>query len=254
MKKIVRFSCLFLITMLLAFAFSACGGSKAEQSDAHAATPASSNAAQHTDEYDAGYDAGYEAGYDAGYAAGRKARSDASQSSANSSGNAGDDDGESSSYAGSNSASGSSNANAGASAKVNENDDSYAQSHLNGDDYATPNITVEKNGTYTDKDHVALYIHKFGTVPSNYVTKSKARKAGWVNTKGNLWDVLPGKSIGGGGFSNDDNTMPDAPGREWFECDIDYEGGFRNAKRLVYSDDGLIYYTDDHYKTFTRLY
>lgn len=101
---------------------------------------------------------------------------------------------------------------------------------------------------------MALYIHTYGTVPSNYVTKTKARKAGWVSSKGNLWDVLPGKSIGGGGFENDDNLLPDAPGRKWFECDIDYEGGFRNAKRIVYSNDGLIYYTDDHYKTFEQLY
>lgn len=101
---------------------------------------------------------------------------------------------------------------------------------------------------------MALFIHEYGTVPSNYVTKTKARNAGWVNTKGNLWDVLPGKSIGGGGFYNDDGMLPDAPGREWFECDIDYEGGFRNAKRIVYSNDGLVYYTDDHYETFQRLY
>ena len=119
---------------------------------------------------------------------------------------------------------------------------------------APSGITVEKDGEYTDKDHVALYIHTYGTVPSNYVTKTKARKAGWVNTEGNLWDVLPGKSIGGGGFNNDDGTLPDAPGREWFECDIDYDGGYRNAKRIVYSDDGLVFYTEDHYNTFEQLY
>lgn len=137
---------------------------------------------------------------------------------------------------------------------VDDDDESYAQSHLSGDSYTPPDIKVKRNGTYTDKDHVALYIHTYGTVPSNYVTKNKARKAGWVNTEGNLWDVLPGKSIGGGGFYNDDGMMPDAPDREWFECDIDYQGGYRNAKRLVYSNDGLIYYTNDHYKTFQRLY
>ena len=133
-------------------------------------------------------------------------------------------------------------------------DGSYAESHLTGEAYQPPDITVQKNGEYTDKDSVALYIHTYGTVPKNFVSKTKARNAGWVNTKGNLWDVLPGKSIGGGGFYNDDGMMPDAPGREWFECDIDYDGGFRNAKRIVYSNDGLIYYTDDHYKTFQRLY
>ena len=119
---------------------------------------------------------------------------------------------------------------------------------------SSSSLSVTKDGTYTDKEHVALYIHLYGHVPSNYVTKTKARKAGWVNTDGNLWDVLPGKSIGGGGFNNDDGTLPDAPGREWYECDIDYDGGFRNSKRIVYSDDGLVFYTGDHYKTFEQLY
>ena len=101
---------------------------------------------------------------------------------------------------------------------------------------------------------MALYIHLYGHVPSNYITKTKARRAGWVNTEGNLWDILPGKSIGGGGYSNDDGALPDAPGREWFECDIDYAGGYRNSKRIVYSNDGLIFYTGDHYNTFEQLY
>ncbi len=148
----------------------------------------------------------------------------------------------------------SASASASSSAAASAADDSYAENHLVSEAYTAPDITVEKKGEYTDKDHVALYIHTFGTVPSNYVSKAKARKAGWVNTEGNLWDVLPGKSIGGGGFYNDDNMMPDAPGREWFECDIDYDGGYRNAKRIVYSNDGLVYYTDDHYNTFQRLY
>ena len=133
--------------------------------------------------------------------------------------------------------------------------DAYAENHLVDQAYKPPaDLQVTESGTYTDKDHVALYIHLYGHVPSNSVSKTKARNAGWVNTEGNLWDVLPGMSIGGGGFYNDDHMMPDADGREWFECDIDYNGGFRNAKRLVYSNDGLIYYTDDHYPTFQRLY
>ncbi|MBQ1449977.1 MAG: hypothetical protein IIZ12_03475 [Eggerthellaceae bacterium] len=116
------------------------------------------------------------------------------------------------------------------------------------------NLTVKEDGEYTSKDEVALYIHLYGHVPSNYITKTKARRAGWVNTEGNLWDILPGKSIGGGGYSNDDGALPDAPGREWFECDIDYDGGYRNSKRIVYSNDGLIFYTGDHYNTFEQLY
>ena len=113
---------------------------------------------------------------------------------------------------------------------------------------------MEENGEYSDKDHVALYIHTYGKLPSNYISKTKARKAGWVSSKGNLWDVLPGKSIGGSRFYNDDGALPDASGRDWTECDIEYEGGFRGAKRIVFSNDGLIFYTDDHYKTFQQLY
>ena len=115
-------------------------------------------------------------------------------------------------------------------------------------------VTVVESGEYTDKDSVAEYVHLYGHLPGNYVSKTKARNAGWVNTEGNLWDVLPGKSIGGSEFYDDDDQLPDAPGRRWTECDIDYTGGYRNSKRLVFSNDGLIYFTNDHYKTFERLY
>ena len=101
---------------------------------------------------------------------------------------------------------------------------------------------------------MALYIHSFGHLPSNYISKTKARQAGWVNTKGNLWDVLPGKSIGGSDYHNDDGLLPDERGRTWKECDVNYEGGYRGAERLVYSNDGLVYYTGDHYESFTLLY
>ena len=128
-----------------------------------------------------------------------------------------------------------------------------------GDDKVTDpatGATVEFDGEYTSKDEVALYIHAFGDVPSNFVTKTKARNAGWVNTEGNLWDVLPGKSIGGGGFDNIEDELPLEydPERTFKECDINYAGGYRGSERLVYSDDGYIFYTNDHYETFTLLY
>lgn len=115
-------------------------------------------------------------------------------------------------------------------------------------------ITVAEDGEYSDKDHVALYIHMFGKLPQNYITKTKAQKSGYVKSEGNLWDVLPGKSIGGGPFSNNEGLLPEKEGRSYKECDIDYNGGTRNAKRIVYSNDGLIYYTEDHYNTFELLY
>ena len=121
-------------------------------------------------------------------------------------------------------------------------------------DGSTPSVTVTEDGKYTDKDRVAAYIHEFGHLPSNYISKTKARKAGWDNTKDNLWDVCPGMSIGGGPFYNDEGLLPDAENRYWTECDIDYEGGNRGAKRIVFSNDGLVFYTADHYESFEQLY
>ena len=114
-------------------------------------------------------------------------------------------------------------------------------------------ITIKKDGTYTDKNHVAAYIHKYKTLPSNYITKKEARKLGWKE-EGTLDRVAPGKIIGGDRFGNYEKLLPEKNGRAWKECDIDYVKGNRNAKRICYSDDGLIYYSPSHYKDFERLY
>ncbi|MBR0164502.1 MAG: ribonuclease [Lachnospiraceae bacterium] len=111
-----------------------------------------------------------------------------------------------------------------------------------------------QEASYTSAEDVALYLHTYGTLPPNFVTKQEAREAGWDAEKGNLQDVLPGMSIGGDRFGNREGLLPDAPGRTYYECDIDYHGGRRGAKRLVYSDDGLIFYTADHYASFEQLY
>lgn len=113
---------------------------------------------------------------------------------------------------------------------------------------------IEESGTYTSKDQVALYLHTYGRLPENYITKRDAEDLGWDSKKGNLWEVAPGMSIGGSRFGNYEGALPDKKGRKYFECDIDYEGGYRGAKRLIYSDDGLIFYTEDHYNTFEQLY
>ena len=115
-------------------------------------------------------------------------------------------------------------------------------------------VSVEESGEYTSKDEVAAYLNEFGHLPDNFITKKEAQALGWESKEGNLDEVAPGKSIGGDYFGNYEEVLPDAEGRTYHECDIDYEGGFRNAKRIVYSDDGLIYYTEDHYETFEVLY
>lgn len=113
---------------------------------------------------------------------------------------------------------------------------------------------VTEDGTYTSKEEVAEYLHQFNHLPDNYITKREAQDLGWVASKGNLWKVAPGKSIGGDRFGNYEGLLPTASKRKYFECDIDFDGKYRNAKRIIFSNDGLIYYTEDHYETFELLY
>ncbi len=112
---------------------------------------------------------------------------------------------------------------------------------------------VSEDGQYWTKDEVALYIHLYGHLPKNYITKSKAQELGWSG--GSLEPYAPGCSIGGGYFGNYEGLLPNKKGRKYTECDIDTRGAkSRGAKRIVFSNDGLIYYTDDHYESFTLLY
>lgn len=113
---------------------------------------------------------------------------------------------------------------------------------------------IDRDGTYTTPHEVAAYIHLYGTLPKNFITKSDASALGWKSSEGNLWEVTDHMSIGGDKFGNREGLLPKADGRQWYECDVNYEGGYRGAERILYSNDGLIYYTDDHYETFTQLY
>ena len=122
---------------------------------------------------------------------------------------------------------------------------------LSADD--TPSLSI--NGQYTTKDDVALYIHLYGHLPDNFITKAEARKLGWGDKYSSVDDAAPGKSIGGDRFGNREGLLPKKAGRTYTECDIDTMGKkSRGAKRIVFSNDGLIYYTGDHYETFELLY
>ena len=110
-----------------------------------------------------------------------------------------------------------------------------------------------RRGRYTTKDDVALYIHTYGHLPNNFITKKDAQALGWPG--GSLEPYAPGKCIGGSRFGNYEGLLPEADGRTYAECDIDTLGAdSRGAKRIVFSNDGLIYYTEDHYETFELLY
>lgn len=112
---------------------------------------------------------------------------------------------------------------------------------------------LPEDGTYNSKEDVALYIHIYGKLPSNFITKKEAKKLGWPG--GSLEDYAPGKSIGGDYFGNYEGLLPTKEGRKYYECDIDTLGkSKRGAKRIIYSNDGLIFYTEDHYESFELLY
>ncbi|WP_028273419.1 ribonuclease domain-containing protein [Atopococcus tabaci] len=114
--------------------------------------------------------------------------------------------------------------------------------------------TLDEDGYYSSPEDVALYLYTFETLPDNYITKAEARDFGWEASEGNLWEVTDQLIIGGDRFGNREGLLPEAPGRQYYEADVNYNGGYRGEERLVYSNDGLIYYTDDHYDSFTLLY
>ncbi len=112
---------------------------------------------------------------------------------------------------------------------------------------------LDRDGVYTSKEDVALYLYLYGELPDNFITKKEARKLGWEG--GSLEPYAPGKCIGGDRFGNYEGILPEASGRTYKECDIDtLYASSRGAKRIVYSSDGLIYYTEDHYASFELIY
>ncbi|WP_409075597.1 ribonuclease domain-containing protein [Pantoea sp. C3] len=105
----------------------------------------------------------------------------------------------------------------------------------------------------TDVRTVARYILQNQQLPDYYLTKGEARRRGWNPSKGDLCDVLPGKAIGGDRFSNREKRLPQRQNRQWYEADVNYRCGHREADRLVYSSDGLVYLSTDHYRSFKQV-
>ena len=134
-----------------------------------------------------------------------------------------------------------------------EQSEEYAEGN-DEDQEDTEEAYIDEDGTYTSKEDVAAYIYEFGHLPDNFITKKEAKALGWVSKEGNLAEVAPGMSIGGDYFGNYEGLLPEEDGRDYYECDIDSDGGYRGAKRIVFSNDGLIYYTEDHYESFELLY
>ena len=146
----------------------------------------------------------------------------------------------------------------GASAPAQDDSSLPQQEQQSAPDEAAPNTDadapqLDAHGTYTSKDDVALYLHTYGHLPDNFITKKGAQALGWPG--GSLEPYAPGMCIGGSRFGNYEGLLPEHDGRFYTECDIDTLGAdSRGAKRIVFSNDGLIYYTADHYETFELLY
>lgn len=132
-------------------------------------------------------------------------------------------------------------------------DDDSAVSNLPDDGDDSGAEAIDEDGSLTSKEEVALYIHTYGRLPGNFITKREAQALGWPG--GSLEPYAPGKCIGGSRFGNYEGLLPEKEGRTYTECDIDTLGAeSRGAKRIVFSNDGLIYYTGDHYESFELLY
>ena len=110
--------------------------------------------------------------------------------------------------------------------------------------------SVDKNGSYYSKNDVALYIHTYGKLPNNFITKNEARALGWDG--GSVENYAPDKAIGGDYYGNYEGKLPQG---SYHECDINtHNKSSRGAERIIYSSDGRIYYTSNHYESFTQLY
>lgn len=115
-------------------------------------------------------------------------------------------------------------------------------------------VLPDEDGSYSSKEDVALYLWVYHRLPDNYITKKEAQELGWSG--GSLEAYAPGCAIGGDWFRNLEGLLPKIDGITYTECDIDTlcSGEGRGAKRIVFSNDGYIYYTDDHYKSFTEIW
>lgn len=140
-------------------------------------------------------------------------------------------------------------------------EDDYPDTVYDDKEYDEYSYDVDEQETYyqydtpiTDPQQIVNYLFEFGYLPDNFITKEEARELGWDSSRNYVGEIAPGMSIGGDKFGNYEGLLPDAKGRKWFECDANYKGKKRGAERVVFSSDGLFFYTDDHYESFTEMF
>lgn len=118
---------------------------------------------------------------------------------------------------------------------------------------STGSSSLTEGESYLSREEVAAYIHTYGTLPPNFLTTEQAEALGWDGSS-DLWAIQEGAAIGGDSYDNLAGLVPDSEGRSWKQCDVNYAGGTRGTERLVYSNDGLIYYSPDQFATFEEMY
>ncbi|WP_431611106.1 ribonuclease domain-containing protein [Chryseobacterium sp. 'Rf worker isolate 10'] len=118
---------------------------------------------------------------------------------------------------------------------------------VSGNGNSSVQVSIEQ---LTEEKTVISYVKQNHKLPDYYITKNEARKQGWDPSRGNLCDVLPGKAIGGDKFGNREGRLPD--GEKYFEADVNYHCGGRNADRIIYTQNGDVYLTKNHYKSFEK--
>ena len=132
------------------------------------------------------------------------------------------------------------------SSKKNKDNFEEKKSDFSNENNASSNNIDE----LTNDELVVKYLKEHGELPDYYITKSEAKSLGWVPSKGNLCEVAPGRAIGGDIWTNRQKSLPTKSGRRYFEADLNYNCGNRNADRVVFSNDGLVFVTFDHYRSF----
>ena len=118
----------------------------------------------------------------------------------------------------------------------------------------TPTPSAKDAAALAAAQELVNYLDENGCLPERFITKKEAQDLGWDSSYNYVSDVAPGKALGNNHYGNYQGLLPDAKGRKWQECDCAYVKGKRDAYRLIYSNDGLYYFTADHYNTFTQLF
>ena len=108
------------------------------------------------------------------------------------------------------------------------------------------------NATNNDTNGADYWLKHFGELPDYYISPEQLEALGW-KTGDRPSKYIQGKMLGGSIYQNRDKRLPNKIGRIWREADINYTHGRRNFHRILWSNDGLIFVTYDHYHTFYEI-